>query len=167
MRTPGCLVGATAFFGLGALALVFLALDWFGVLPAVVGASAGVILLIAACSIPVVILLRQDDRSTADYRRVLMSGPRLRATVTALRPEPAGTVVVAEGANPITGAACTFISPPLAASDSPLAIGGEVAIAIDPANPARGIMDLDSSHHAPAGWTQCLSSDSPNARSGT
>jgi hypothetical protein len=155
MRTPGCLAGAAAFVGLGALGVGFLVLDWLQVLPAVVGASAGVILLIVACSAPVVILLRQEDRAAADYRRVLTTGRQAIATVAALQPDPGGTIVVARGTNPLTGEPCEFISPPLPEGQPPPTVGATVAIAVDPTDPERGVMDLDRGDRAPGGWTRC------------
>ena len=158
MRQPGCVVGVAAFVGLGALGVGFLVLDWFQALPAVLGASAGVILLIAACSVPVVILLRQDDRATADYRRVLVTGPRVTATVTALQPNRNGTTVVARGAHPLTGTLCDFVSPPLPRHEALPAPGEAVVVAVDPSDPARAVMDFDRGDRAPAGWTRCLPS---------
>jgi len=122
--------------------------------------GAGICLLLAI-AIPITVAVRQGSADEAAIAAVLASGPRVEATIVDVR---SGTTsrtatyrIIAQGRNPITGVQQYFVGPSIRRDPGfHLRDRKTVAIAVDRADPSRGVMDVSfMPGEKPAGFTLC------------
>lgn len=126
-------------------------------------AGAGACLLLAI-AVPITIAVRQGNEDEKAMAAVFASGLRVEAVIVDVRHGTAVNKssayrVIAQGQNPVTGQQQHFVGPSLRRDPGfHLRERKTITIAVDRADPTRGIMDFSfMPGEKPVGWTLCTS----------
>ena len=125
-------------------------------------AGAGACLLLAI-AVPITIAVRQGKQDEQTMDAVFATGPRVDAIIVDVRhgttTKSSAYRIIAQGQNPVTGQQQHFVGPSLRRDPGfHLRERKTITIAVDPADPTRGIMDFSfMPGEKPIGWTLCTS----------
>lgn len=123
-------------------------------------AGAGCCLLLAI-AVPITIAVRQGKQDEQTMDAVFAKGPRVDAIIVDVRhgttTKSSAYRIIAQGQNPVTGQQQHFVGPSLRRDPGfHLRERKTISIAVDPADPTRGIMDFSfMPGEKPVGWTLC------------